>query len=210
MQSSSTPAPRQATRRPPSKGDRRERALLDAMEELLALRPLAELSVEGIATRAGVGRTAFYFYFASKEAALRALVERTLASVWRTAGDWFFSDADPETSLRGGVEGLVSAWAGHAPLLTAVADATAYDPDMRGFWRDQLESFITAVTERIERDAKAGLTWEGLQPRAAAEALCWMNERYCYTYLGSDSPSKTGPEAAEALFWVWRHAIYRV
>jgi TetR/AcrR family transcriptional regulator, ethionamide resistance regulator len=197
------------TRRPPTKGDRRERALLDSMEELLARRPLAEVSVDQVARRAGVSRTAFYFYFGSKEAALRALVERTLASVWRTAGDWFFSDADPQTSLRRGVEGLVGAWIEHAALLTAVADAASYDAQLRAFWRDQLESFIAAVTERIERDAEAGLTRDGLDPRAVAEALCWMNERYCYSYLGSEPPPRTAAEAADSLFWVWRHAIYR-
>jgi TetR/AcrR family transcriptional regulator, ethionamide resistance regulator len=194
-------------RRAPTKGDRRERALLDAIEVLLAEAPLARLSVDRIAARAGVSRTAFYFYFSSKEAALRALVERSLAPIWQTSGEWLFGDAEPRETLVRAVGGLVEAWTGHRELLTAVIDAASYDAEIADLWRDQLEGFIDAVEGRIRRDTEAGRA-RTVDPRLTAEALCWMNERYCYVYLGSGPRQRSPEQVREVLVHVWYETIY--
>lgn len=203
-------APPKPRRRAQTRGDVREHALLDAMERLLAERSLRELSLDEIAARAGVSRTAFYFYFANKEAALHALVERSLASIWDTAAAWIFGqEGDPRRSLERAAAGLVRAWAEHGALLTALIDAAAYDENLRGFWRTQMEEFIRECAARIERDRVAGLTREGVDPRGVAEALCWMNERYCYMYLGSDATPAAQRRVKRFVADVWYHAIYR-
>ncbi|MFE0419835.1 helix-turn-helix domain-containing protein [Streptomyces tendae] len=63
----------------------RERALLDAAEELLlAHRSLENLTVEAIAKKAGVSRGSLYFYLGSRHQILAALVERTGRTTGRT------------------------------------------------------------------------------------------------------------------------------
>lgn len=67
---------------------RRERnfaALLDAGEELVLQGGYASTSIDRIATRARLTKGAFYFYFASKESLLKALVERSEATIFESA-----------------------------------------------------------------------------------------------------------------------------
>ena len=73
--SSSPTSPRRAAG--PRKGERREQAILDATERLLATTPFADLTIDDIARGAGISRSALYFYFASKEQVLTALHRRT-------------------------------------------------------------------------------------------------------------------------------------
>jgi AcrR family transcriptional regulator len=195
-------------RRRPTKGDRRERALLDAFEELLGELPLSRISIDRIAERSGVSRTAFYFYFPSKEAALSSLLQRTLASIWERAGGWFFGDGEPLEALRRGIDGLTRSWTEHSWLLAAVADAASYDPQIRAMWEGELESFIDAVAARIDRDIAEGVAREGIDARGVAETLCWMNERYCYIYLGPGKARRSAGVVSERLFEIWSSVIY--
>src|SRR3954466_3767735 len=73
------PSPRRRTA--PRKGDLREAAILDAAERQLSDRGADRITVETIATAAGITRGALYFYFGSKNDVLAALVERTVTAV---------------------------------------------------------------------------------------------------------------------------------
>ncbi len=60
-------------------GDERQLAILGPAERLLKERPLADISVDDLASGAGISRPTFYFYFASKEAVLHTLLEHAIA-----------------------------------------------------------------------------------------------------------------------------------
>jgi hypothetical protein len=62
----------------PRKGDIREQEILDAAENLLAKLGYQDMTVNEIAEAAGITRGALYFYFASKQAVVTALVARTV------------------------------------------------------------------------------------------------------------------------------------
>ena len=62
-------------RRSGNRGDARRDALLGALEELLREQSLEEVNVAEISRRAGVTRSAFYFYFESKAIAVMALMQ---------------------------------------------------------------------------------------------------------------------------------------
>jgi AcrR family transcriptional regulator len=198
-----------ARRRPPTKGDRRESALLDALEELLAERSIAQVSVDRIAARAGVSRTAFYFYFPSKEAAVIALVERVVAAIWHAPDTWLTGDGDPRAELDRAIAELTRAWSEHRAALNAMVEAAAYDAELWALWREQMDGFIAGATARIERDTARGLTREGLDAAGIAGALCWMNERYCYTMLGDADAQAAPDEVRRSLVDVWMRTIYR-
>jgi TetR/AcrR family transcriptional regulator, ethionamide resistance regulator len=194
---------------PATKGDRREQAILDALESLLTECPLAGVSIAQIAERAGVGRTAFYFYFASREAALAALAQRSVAPVYVAAQEWLYGDDDPQTELGRAVLGVVDLWIAQAHLFVALIDAASHDEAMFELWREQIEGLVTAAAGRIERDSRRGLTWPGIDAEKTARVLGWMTERYCYMYLPKRrSASRPHDEVVDALEQVWRRSIY--
>jgi TetR/AcrR family transcriptional regulator, ethionamide resistance regulator len=195
-------------RRAPTKGDRSEQALLDALERLLAEHPISRVSVDRIARAAGLTRTAFYFHFASKEAALRRLVERAVAAIWEVPDSWLLDRGDPHEGLERGLAAVAEAWSTHGAVFAAVAEAAAHDAEVWAFWHGQLETFIDAVARRIEADRARGLTREGVDPRPLAEALCWMNERYLYVHLAREDDRRSQDEVQRVLLDVWRRAIY--
>jgi TetR/AcrR family transcriptional regulator, ethionamide resistance regulator len=198
-------------RRAPTKGDRREQALLDALERLLAQQPVARLSVDQIAAEAGLSRTAFYFYFASKEAAVMRLVERSVATIWQVPDSWLLGDdADPAASLGRSLAETVRVWEEHGAVLGAVVETASYDREMWEFWRELLEGFIESAAARIARDRRAGRARADLDPRATAEALCWMNERYLYAALAADATPHRHAEVLETMTGVWRRVVYEV
>jgi TetR/AcrR family transcriptional regulator, ethionamide resistance regulator len=198
-------------RRVPTKGDRREQAILDALERLLAAQPVARLSVDQIAAEAGLGRTAFYFYFASKEAAVMRLVERSVATIWQVPDSWLLGDdADPEDGLSRSLAEAVRVWTEHGAVVGAVVEAASYDRELWEFWRRTLEGFIDAATARIARDQNAGRARAGLDPRATAEALCWMNERYLYAYMAAGHTAKPAADVQRTLTDVWLRVVYEM
>src|SRR5262249_29684216 len=56
-------------------GDQRECEILESTERLMQERPFHEISTDAIAAGAGITRPTFYFYFASKDAVLLALLD---------------------------------------------------------------------------------------------------------------------------------------
>jgi len=64
-------------------------------EALLAARPLASIGVDEIAMAAGISRSSFYFYFASREALLRALGEQADHEVLTSAERWLNRTHEP-------------------------------------------------------------------------------------------------------------------
>jgi TetR/AcrR family transcriptional regulator, ethionamide resistance regulator len=194
---------------PATKGDRREQAILDALESLLTEYPLASVSIARIAERAGVGRTAFYFYFSSREAALAALAQRSVAPVYVAAQEWLYGDEDPLAELDRGLRAVVDLWIEQAHLFVALIDAASHDLAMFELWREQIEGLVRAVSERIERDSRRGLTWPGIDAGRTARALAWMTERYCYMYVPQrHSGGLPRDEVIDALRHVWQRSIY--
>ncbi|MFL6157122.1 MAG: TetR/AcrR family transcriptional regulator, partial [Marmoricola sp.] len=62
-------------RRGSNRGDARRDALLQAFDELLREQSLDQVNVADISERAGVTRSAFYFYFENKPIAVMALMQ---------------------------------------------------------------------------------------------------------------------------------------
>src|ERR671931_102010 len=82
MATGTTPGVR---RRGPSKGDRTSQAILDTAERLLAERDLSAITIDELATGAGISRSAFYFHFESREAVLYLLADRVLKELFESA-----------------------------------------------------------------------------------------------------------------------------
>jgi AcrR family transcriptional regulator len=186
-----------------------EASVLAATEALLREgSTYAELNVERIATRAGISRTAFYFYFRDK----RELLERVTGGVsdllFEAADQWWSGDGDSPEELRAALRTVVGVWQEHGALLRAVVEASTYDAEVAKFWRDLIGRFAEATERQIEADQAAGRTPPGLPAAGAAFALCWMTERTIYQHLVLDGEALDIDAVVESLASVWLGAVY--
>src|SRR3954469_7114233 len=127
-----------------------EAAVLRAAEELLEEgHNYADLNVERIATRAGIGRTAFYFYFRDKRELLMRLTADVSEQLYAVAERWFAGD-DEEliTALRR----IGELYREHAPLLRVIVEVSTYDEEVAEFWRGLVGRFVEATRARIEAE----------------------------------------------------------
>ncbi len=153
-----------------------ERAVLTATEELLEEgATFAELGIERIATRAGISRTAFYFYFRDKRELLVRLTEEVNEQLMTAAEGWWTGGED----VRSALERVGALYREHGLLLRAVVEVSTYDEDVAQFWRAQVERFVEATRARIEAEQRADRGLPG-PADAMAFALIWMAERTFY------------------------------
>jgi AcrR family transcriptional regulator len=199
----SSPAPRRPGRPP-----RREQVKGDvcaAFLELLEEASFHDLTVDEIARRAGLTRSAFYFYFADRQELLTAVTEEVGDELYAEADRWWHGEGEPEVLVRTALEGVVGVYAEHARVLRVASEVSGYDESFRHVWRDLVERFIAATADHLGREQDAGRVAH-LDPRAAAESLVWMTERSCYIYLGSRE--RSGAELVESLTAIWLAALY--
>lgn len=174
---------RRATAKSPTKGDRREQALLVSAEKLLHERPLGELTIEAVAADAGVSRSAVYFYFASKTALVEALIDRAneqVAALFEDPG----VDLDLNGYLKQTVAQVFQSWRLHGPVFRAAIEMATSDGAARVRWRAAMLRNVDSIVALIERERRKG-TEPGapevnLESRVAIESVCWMVERSCY------------------------------
>jgi len=155
-------------RRAPSKGDRRERAILDTARALLDRKPLADITIDELAAGAEISRSTFYFYFDSKLAVVVTLLHGLAGELNADAGPWLDGTDPDEPGLRRAIATLAAIWRTHGRLLTG-ALAAAPDCPPIGEWRAGLrEAHVARLAARIERGRAAGVAPDGPDPRVLA------------------------------------------
>ena len=182
-------------------------AVLEATEELLSEgASYADLGIERIATRAGISRTAFYFYFADKRELLMRLTEDVTELLLEQADIWWSGDGDPAVQLRVALTNIAGLYDEHAVLLRAVVEVSTYDEEVAQFWRGLIGQFVEATERRIERERADGRS-TCPQAGATAFALTWMVERTYYQQL-VQSERVRRDDAVAALTEIWIRTIY--
>lgn len=182
-------------------------AVLLATEQLLGEgATYADLNIERIATRAGISRTAFYFYFADKRELLMRLSEDVTDELYTQADIWYSGSGDPEAEIREALGNIAALYEEHGPLLRAIVEVSTYDEEIATAWRSLVGRFITATKVRIEAEQAAGKS-SGINPSATAFALVWMAERVFYEELVQHSPISRH-DLVEGLVAVWMRTIY--
>ena len=184
-----------------------EASLLEATEELLAEgQPFADLSVERIATRAGISRTAFYFYFADKNVLLERLTSDVNALILEQANMWWEDSGAPTDRLRTALANALEVYREHSVLIRATAEVATYDDEVARHRRHLLTQ-VAEVTERhIEEENAAGQA-SCPSPRTTALALTWMSESAFLQQVTAEY-SIDEAQLIEALASIWVRAIY--
>ena len=180
-----------------------EAAVLQATEALLAEgASFAELNIERIATRSGISRTAFYFYFRDKRELLMRLTGEVNDQLMAAAETWWSGDAD----LRAALARIAALYREHDALLRAVVEVSTYDDEVAGYWRGLVGRFVEATRKRIESEQAAGSAKPG-PAGPMAFALVWMVERAFYEQRVQDEPVDAD-ELVEALSEIFTRTVY--
>jgi AcrR family transcriptional regulator len=196
-----------ATAEPTARRRAVQAAVLAATEDLLREgASYADLSIEAIARRAGLGRTAFYFYFRDKRELLMRLTEDVNDQLFAQADVWFSGRGDPAQELRAALTSIAALYDEHGVLLRAIVEVSTYDEEVARFWRGLMGRFTSATRRRIEREQAEGRGASG-HPEATAFSLCWMTERVFYQRLVQDEPPSRD-ELVGALCDIWVRSVY--
>jgi AcrR family transcriptional regulator len=183
-------------------------AVLAATSELLGEGvSYADLNIERIATRAGISRTAFYFYFRDKRELLLRLTEDVTDELYRQGDIWFSGAGEPTAEVAEALQKIGALYREHGAVLRAIVQAAATDDEVAVFWHAILDRFVDATARRIDELRSDGFTVVAEDARATAFALCWMIERAFNQQLVLGEPI-AHDQLVAALSGIFIRAVY--
>ncbi len=193
-------------RRPPQKGDQRRAALLESLDHHLQESSLESINIADISRRAGVTRSAFYFYFESKAVAVAALMEELYDEIFVAAGLLSSTDGTPASRIEKMLRELFGALDRHAHLFAAMLEARATSEAVRTMWEADRQSFVQPLADVIQRERDAGHAPGGPDAVVLATVLLELNDRMLERIaLGS---TLTRDQQVDALCAIWLRTIY--
>lgn len=196
----------------PRRQERREqieRDLLAATNRLMTDgASYTELSVDRLASEAGISRASFYIYFEDKGHLLRRLADRVFAELTDDAATWWSRAGrhDP-ADVRGAMTRIVATFRNHQRLLVALNELAGYDPLVGATYRDIMTGIIDQFTAMVQRGQSDGSIRPELSAATTASLLVWMTERACQQNLPHQPPGYD-PELAETLAEMAWSALY--
>ena len=98
-----------------------EEAILDAARAALAEKGFDALTMDAIARKAFVSRTAVYFYFPNKRAVVDRLIQQCFSEMYLAASPYLDGDGDPRRELRASLARVVALVNNNAGLLLLAA-----------------------------------------------------------------------------------------
>lgn len=186
-----------------------ERQLLDATERLMADgASFTELSVDRLATEAGISRASFYIYFEDKGHLLRRLTGQVFDDLADGAERWWsVAQRRDSADALGAMTHVVAAYRRHQPLLVALNEMAAYDPQIGTAYRDVLMAISARLAAVIESGQADGSIRCELSAATVADSLTWMVERACQQTLPA-KPASYDVELAQSLAQIVWGALY--
>ncbi|MBD0021790.1 TetR family transcriptional regulator [Gordonia pseudamarae] len=153
------------------------RSILDAMRELLADIPLAELSVAQVLDRAGVSRASFYFYFRSKEDAFIVLFREAARDVVTGLATMGAIDRGDRAAFVDGVRQWLNLDDFANAVIRNAVHTWPWLPELRTEYLTAMSAMETVLTSLIETDRAAGLAPAGPAAPQYAATILWTVER---------------------------------
>jgi AcrR family transcriptional regulator len=192
--------------------------ILDTALELVGRHGLAELSMDELATRAGVSRATLYRLVPGKEALFAELVRtfspfEPIAAVLETTGD-----RPPAEVIPAIAQAMAAAMDGHIGLLLQLLFELARHPDPdggRGTSEDAIQGMRTLplVARYLDRQMAAGRLRQ-MDPDLAFHALTGPIVMHLLVQASAESRSGAGPgvalpleEVVDQLVAIWLRAM---
>jgi AcrR family transcriptional regulator len=179
----------------PSRQDRRdalERRLLEAAEQLVNEgASFTELSVERLASRAGISRSTFYVHVQDKSELVLRLMRSVIAEVQEASSTWWTTaDQAQRADLRASLEAIVDVYRRHSAAFAIIVETSTYDSAVSAELGTLMQTVIDGTREAIERGQTAG-TMRPVAPTETAAVLTWMVERAGYQLVRKANPTNT-------------------
>jgi AcrR family transcriptional regulator len=198
----------QTDRRPPQRSDYRREAILDALDTWLQESNLDVINIAEISKQAGVTRSAFYFYFENKGAAVAALMERMIDETIVVNEHFTAAEDAPRRRIYAMLDGLFEMRARHHHLFKAMLEVRGSSSSVRDIWDGARASFTDSIAEMIRRDRAAGRAPDGLDPDVLAAVLLEVNDRLLERLtLGGTLTSAQLKDGAAA---IWLSSVYGI
>lgn len=202
-----TASPR-GRRAPRPSGDERQRAIVEAFEGLLQTRAMADIAIDEIAAGAAISRSAFYFYFPSKQAVLLELLDRMVTEVDERLATIGVPADDPAAWWRESIGVFVAVFGAHRAVTVTLAEARATVPELREEWARRSTRWVELTASTIVAERRKGRAREIVDPRATSIALNAMNERVLVASFGAEQPALAADDVLDVLTDVWCTTIY--
>ena len=183
-----------------------EHEIIAAAQALLRERPFRELTVDEVMRRTDLSRPSFYVYFRDRHHLVLRVVEHIGGELLTVSDRWYRGEGERPALLHAATDDIVAVFAEHGPVLRALADAAADDPDVEHVYRRLVQSFIDVTARHIRREMAAGRI-HALDPAETATALVWMMERYLTLTLGRQ-PHRERGVIVETLETIWSRVLY--
>jgi AcrR family transcriptional regulator len=180
--------------------------IVDAATELVRERSYAELNIGEIMSRAGLGRTIFYRHFDDLGDLLlragREAIDQLYEAQLKLASTRV--DHGPD-AVREAIRLPVEVYGRHGPILRAISDAGAADPEVARGHDAILRRFDDLVATTL-RNAEKETGRRFADVDEAARALNRLNESYLLEVFGRE-PRVTVDTAVQTLTEVWVGAL---
>lgn len=194
-------------RRGTQRGDARRAALLDALDGLLADgTSLESIAVADITRRAGVTRSAFYFYFANIATAVMALAEDIYDDAALANELLTDTSQEPAARIRHAIDVLFDAIDRQRHIFTAALTARAGDPELRDLWDKGRAAYAVPIGRLITAERRAGRASAGADAQALALMLLELNDRSLELFARGVGPARR--KHVDAVVSIWLRTIY--
>ena len=164
------------------------------------------MTIASLMAGTDVGRSAFYQHFKDMQEVMETLLEMVRGEIFDVSGPWLVGGGDPVAVLNETLAGLVRVCYERGPFLQAISDAATTDERLEKDWKEFLEGFDKAATDRIEADQAKGLTAD-FAARPVAFALNRLNASTLIQAFGQH-PRKDPEPIREALARIWISTLY--
>ncbi|WP_182524877.1 TetR/AcrR family transcriptional regulator [Nocardioides dongkuii] len=196
-----------------TRGDRRRSALLAALDEQLreagpAAR-LEDINVADLSRRAGVTRSAFYFYFDNKAAAVAALMDDMYDEAWGAA-DLLGGEGSMRDRTATAIRSVFEGWSSRPHVYRAMLEARATSAAARERWNTHIARFIEVVAAVIDAERVAHQQSDGPPALAIATALMDVNDRALERLVRApgDRDDFDWETHVDAVVHLWLSSIY--
>jgi len=195
---SSSAGPARRRRRAPE--DARQE-ILDAARQLIAERPLHEVTVMAIMERTTLSRKSFYVYFRDRSELITALVRPLRAGADAALADWIGA-ADPVAAGRAALRAAAGLYREHGTILRALFWASADDPELAAARHGLTEPVVDTAVRAISPVAADP---DPQRLRATVRPLVTMNV-HSLLALPSDATDTELDELVDTLASIWERA----
>ncbi|MDQ6837145.1 MAG: TetR/AcrR family transcriptional regulator [Actinomycetota bacterium] len=170
--------------------DKTRQRIVEAARDLMVERGYRATTVAQIAARAGVHVDTVYALVGRKPVLLRELIEQAISGTDRAvvAQDRDYVKAmraapDPVRKLTIYAQAMREIQARMAPLLLALRDASATEPEAKDVWREISDRRAANMRQLVEDLAGAGGLRTGLSVDEAADVIWATNSSELYVLL---------------------------